>query len=127
MKSFTTGLLIFLQFVINAQNCNCDHTLSGIATNSFNLIIENPLNKLYKPGDTICIQADTISAIRFEGLEGSVDSPIVIINCGGAVVINESIHSALELRNCKFIELSGSGDPSVFYGINIIVVNDIII
>ncbi|NVO20219.1 MAG: T9SS type A sorting domain-containing protein [Bacteroidetes bacterium] len=68
-------------------------------------------------GDTIKILSTRTQTIKFTNLTGSANSPIVIINSGGQVCINDSIvWGALTFDNCKYIKVSGRGSSSCYYG-----------
>ena len=67
-------------------------------------------------GDTIKIVAGRTETLKFKGFEGNANSPIVFINDGGQVHINTTAWGALSFENCKYIKLSGKGDPNVHYG-----------
>ena len=101
-----------------AQNCNCDHIISGLSTTSVNLI--QAQNYTYNPGDIFCVMADTVAGLRFIGFEGTADSALIIVNCGGEVVIKENMYSGISLNESKYIQLSGSGDSGVIYGFHVI-------
>jgi hypothetical protein len=116
--SSTVFCLLYLFSNCYAQSCSCDHTVTGLSTTAVNLIYNS--SYAYSPGDTFCVLSDTLAGLRFVGFEGTIDSPIVIINCGGAVVVKENMYSGIELKLCKYIELSGSGDPGIEYGFNVI-------
>lgn len=66
------------------------------------------------PGDTLVLQPGTYSFIYFGGLHGTPAHPVVICNGSGQVRIHP--HN-LALMNCTYIHLSGSGDPSIPFGI----------
>lgn len=67
-------------------------------------------------GDTIKIRADRTETLKFKGFEGNENNPIVFINEGGQVIINTNSWGALTFEDCKFIKVSGTGDPNVHYG-----------
>lgn len=73
-----------------------------------------------KPGDKIHLMQGTYFQILVQNIAGSADNPIEIRNFGGQAVINgESANYGISVRNCKFINLSGDGPESIFYGIHI--------
>ena len=115
---FSIFCLVLLSDNCYAQSCNCDHTINGLSTTAVNQVYNTSYN--YSPGDTFCIMSDTLAGLRFVGFEGTIDSPLVIINCGGQVVVKENMYSGIELKLCKYIELSGSGVPGLEYGFNVI-------
>ncbi len=68
-------------------------------------------------GDTIQILAGRTRAIKFFFLEGSASEPIVVINQGGQVSIDDTTAwGALVFESCRFMKVSGQGDNSVHYG-----------
>ncbi|MEX0314811.1 MAG: T9SS type A sorting domain-containing protein [Allomuricauda sp.] len=118
MKCRVLLLLLFFGASFSfSQNCNCDITLSGLSSSSLNLIWASQTN--YSPGDTICIPAGNYAGIRFYDFEGTATQPLVIKNCGGKVVLTESSYTGISFKKSKYIRLTGSGDSSHTYGIEI--------
>lgn len=112
-------IYLFLVVVGNiyAQNCNCDIVLSGLSEKKVNVISASDL--VYGPGSIICIPQGNYAGIEFSGFRGNPEEPVIIKNCDGQVVINESEKSALTFRNSSFIRLFGNGDANTTYGIYI--------
>ncbi|MGX1928614.1 T9SS type A sorting domain-containing protein [Flagellimonas sp. 2504JD4-2] len=100
-----------------SQNCNCDVTLTGLSATSLNLVWASQTT--YSPGDTICIPAGNYAGIRFYDFEGTASQPLIIKNCGGKVVLTESVYTGISFKKSKFIRLTGTGDSSHTYGIEI--------
>ena len=71
-------------------------------------------------GDTIFISSKRTTSIKFEGLQGNSEQPIVVINFDGQVKINDINHwGAITFENCKFIKITGNGHPDYKYGFNL--------
>lgn len=68
------------------------------------------------PGDSVKIQSNRTETLKFFGLQGSENNPIVFINDGGQVDIQTSAWGALEFKNCKYIKVTGTGDPESHFG-----------
>jgi hypothetical protein len=77
-----------------------------------------PYNQI-KPGDTIFLLSGKRDFLQIKNITGSFERPVVIINKGGIVEISTNNHYGLSLQNCRFIHLTGQGDPDWFYGIKI--------
>ena len=110
-------LIILYTVSVNSQSCNCDITLTNLKSSSLNLIWAS--NITYSPGDVICIPAGNYSGFRFYDFEGSAAQPLTIKNCGGKVVITESMYSGISFQRSKYIHLTGTGDENEAYGIEI--------
>lgn len=101
-----------------AQSCNCDHVLSDFNSTTINIIQANSFS--YQPGDTFCIEADTVAGLRFIGFEGTPDEPLTFINCNGEVVITEDTYSGIQFSNSRYLRITGTGESSVEYGLHVI-------
>ena len=113
--------LLLLPFLseLSAQSCGCDHTItqSGIYSQSAS---PGTFNRNVLPGQTVCIAAGNYSLLRFRNFVGSATQPIIFKNCGGLVTIGHSTYyAALDVQGCKYFQATGSGDPSVTYGIRV--------
>ncbi|MBK7213825.1 MAG: T9SS type A sorting domain-containing protein [Bacteroidales bacterium] len=71
------------------------------------------------PGDTILLGAGRRDFLLMRNLSGSHESPVYIVNNGGPVVINTDHYFGISIQNCHDFRLTGTGDPSQFYGIRI--------
>lgn len=120
MKKLLLCLTMVLCTIIfvNAQNCNCDVTLTGLSTTSLNIVWASQTT--YVPGDTICVPAGTYRGIRFYDFEGTAAAPVVVKNCGGQVIIDESHYSGIDFQRSKHIHLTGTGDAGHEYGFDVI-------
>ncbi|ERM81232.1 hypothetical protein P872_09055 [Rhodonellum psychrophilum GCM71 = DSM 17998] len=59
------------------------------------------------PGDSIILMAGTYSQILIRNLRGDKNSPIVIVNKGGPVVLSEGINYGIAIRNSKYLKIIG--------------------
>ena len=110
-------IVVFWGFTINAmsQNCNCDYT---ITTEQLS-IDGSALNIL--PGDTICLEAGNKKFLRLFNFHGDVNKNIVFINCGGAVIIqNTDMSYGVKIGNSSYFHFTGTGDSSIPYGIKVL-------
>lgn len=71
-------------------------------------------------GQTLCVPAGSYSSLSINYVEGLVDSPVTIINCGGQVLL-DGLNSGLQGtdhwntlsgKGSRYIHLTGTGDPS---------------
>ncbi|MEQ9441027.1 MAG: cellulose binding domain-containing protein [Cyclobacteriaceae bacterium] len=100
---------------VQAQ-CNCDHTVPFSEQVVFDGTQENVM-----PGDTICVEAGiTRDRLHFKNIVGTQEAPVVIINCGGQVVIQGTgsggSNVPLALNGNRYFHLTGTGDPAYEYG-----------
>jgi len=85
-----------------------DSDVAYITSESFSSVPE--------PGDTIMILAPRSETLKIYNISGDASKPIVFINSGGQVFINRTDHGALDFVDCKYIKVTGTGDPSFRYG-----------
>jgi hypothetical protein len=117
-KHFFSFILIpaVLLFICNAQGQSPRFLISpgsDIAEGD-----NAPFNQV-QPGDTVYIQAGTRGYLRIRDFSGDPDHPIIFMNYGGVVTVNTSYSYGIAVSNCKFVRLTGTGDPENFYGIDI--------
>jgi hypothetical protein len=75
-------------------------------------------------GDTLFVQPARTQSIIFKGFFGNEKQPIVISNNGGQVNIQSTQNwSALELKNCRYIKISGKGKKDLMYGFKLAALN----
>lgn len=68
-------------------------------------------------GDTIFVLSTRTKALKFQEIYGNENKPVVVINFGGQVNINSpESWGAITFENCRYIKITGNGDPSVKYG-----------
>ncbi len=73
-----------------------------------------------KPGNTVCISAGSRGPLKLINFKGSATAPITFINKGGKVAIDASSGSiGIQVYGSQHIRLTGTGDTSVQYGIEI--------
>lgn len=118
-KTIYFFLLLFLlgSFSLSAQDCGCDHTITG---NNDVLNTVNASDFDYQPGDVFCISAGEYSAFRFRGFKGSEEAPLIFKNCGGKVVMNSPTYSAIQFLGSQYVRLTGTGDDDFEYGIQVV-------
>lgn len=101
---------------VHAQ-CNCTYSIDSSIT-----MLNNDTVGL-KPGDTLCISAGIREYLTLLNFHGNADSTLVVINCGGQVVVNttNSIYyqQGINLKHCKYLQFTGTGDTSIAYGFEI--------
>lgn len=97
-----------------AQQCRCKHVIPAD-------VREVDGAKLaISPGDTLCLQAGTKRSLKLLNINGTADKPVVIINCGGQVVIsNTDYHYGFEIANSRHFRLTGTGHQEFAYGIKV--------
>ena len=91
------------RFFISTDILNVDGTKMGV-----------------KPGDTIYIQSGHRDHLRFYNIHGDSIHYVVFINSGGLVDIGPtSYYFGLQVYDCSFFKLSGTGTDNLKYGIKI--------
>lgn len=71
-------------------------------------------------GDTIKIMSTRTLGLKFHNIVGSAYAPIVIINSGGRVVIDDSLlWGAMTFADCRYIKVTGTGVASEHYGFSL--------
>ncbi|WP_406683603.1 T9SS type A sorting domain-containing protein [Seonamhaeicola sp. MEBiC1930] len=109
-------ILIFLTITYSLESQNQNITLDK----NFDYHVNTQtLGRTPIGGDTIFINSERTFPLKFEQIEGDSLAPIVVINKGGQVKINDTISNtwgALTFENCKYIKVSGAGHPAYKYG-----------
>ncbi len=73
-----------------------------------------------QPGDTLVLLEGKRDLLILRNLVGTPDNPIVIINGKGGAEVNSAHYFGISIRKCKYIHMSGTGDPDQEYGIRIL-------
>lgn len=98
---------------VYSQSCNCNFTITKSGAYS-------PSNFNAQPGQTICVQAGTYTNLSFNNFQGNGTQPILIKNCGGQVIIQNTTNAvAINFSKSKFIKITGSGDATLPYGFKV--------
>jgi len=75
----------------------------------------SPYNML-KGGDTLFFQAGSKQYLQIKNFIGTNRVPIVFMNINGMVTFNTDFYYGIKIANCRYIRLTGTGDPKYFYG-----------
>lgn len=75
----------------------------------------SPVIKRIKPGDTIIVATD-IPYGYLQGLKGTKEKPITILNKGKRIRFGTNGAYGLILEDCHYFILDGTGDPNSKYG-----------
>jgi hypothetical protein len=71
------------------------------------------------PGDTLFFMAGNRDYLLIKDFQGAEGKPIVLMNSGGTVIIDTDHYFGISINNCRYIRLTGTGDPSQTYGFQI--------
>lgn len=71
------------------------------------------------PGDTLFFMAGNRDYLLIKDFQGAEGKPIVLMNSGGAVIIDTDHYFGISIQNCRYIKLTGTGDPKNNYGFQI--------
>jgi len=74
---------------------------------------------LVQAGDTLFLQPGPRSFLLVRDISGLPGKPVVFINDGGKVIIDTDHYFGISFQNCRYIRLTGTGDPNSYYGIAI--------
>ena len=93
--------------------CGCDYTITKAGTYN-NWLLE------VAPGKKVCVQSGLYDNITLTNFEGSPTQPIRFVNCGGQVLVQSSAAtSTVQVKNSRYVALSGTGDAAYPYGFKI--------
>lgn len=118
-----------VQIVVNSagnySDCGCDRILRPQADGGIYVKLQTAN---VKPGERICILAGVYPYISIEGVKGTPENPVQIINCGGVVQITPVQKAdgtfnggsyGFRVIKSQYFRLSGTGMPGLEYGIKI--------
>ncbi len=117
--SATSNVSITVKPSGDPNDCGCDVVLPKHPSGGIYFINGVTNGITIKPGDKVCIKADTYSNIYLRGIIGTPEKPITIINCGGLVRVGDSPSWNISIANCRYFRLTGTGDPNIKYGIKV--------
>ncbi|HEY8401638.1 MAG TPA: right-handed parallel beta-helix repeat-containing protein [Cytophagaceae bacterium] len=107
-------ILLLLSFNSFSEICNCKITIPAYET------FVDGSKYAISPGDTVCIASSKKKYFQLKNFTGDSLRPIVFINYGGEVVIeNDNFYYGIRIANCKYFKLLGNGDINTTYGIKI--------
>lgn len=97
-----------------AEAVTCDHKI-GLETKT----ADGRANyRSVKPGQTVCIEAGPRKKLILENFTGAEKQPITFVNHGGKVLLRGTpTKYGLIVRNTRHFRLTGTGVPSIKYGI----------
>lgn len=78
----------------------------------------SPFNQLLA-GDTVFLMPGMRDFLLIRNFRGKPQKPFVFINQTGIVRINTNHIYGISIQDCRHFKLTGSGDKSIFYGIQI--------
>lgn len=110
-------IFLCLVFFVNTNNAQNQNTI--LDESSAYLVNSQTLGRTPIGGDTIFVETTRTFPLKFQQIQGDSLAPVVIINKGGQVKINDTISNtwgALTFENCKHIKVSGNGHPGYRYG-----------
>ncbi len=110
-KGFT---VLFICFVFIISRASAENYTIGSSAPYY--IPSSYWNTVPVGGDTVFITSDRTKALKFLDLVGDESNPIVFINKGGQVQIDDDEWGAITFNNCKYIKISGTGHPGFKYG-----------
>jgi hypothetical protein len=75
-------------------------------------------------GDTVFVSSSRHMGLKFSDFHGEKEKPLIVINHGGQVHINDSEHQgAISFVRCTHIKISGNGHPDYKYGFRLKALN----
>lgn len=95
------------------------HTGLKIAPEILYLDAHDAAYKNVGPGDTLFFVAGKKQYLLIKDFKGDEKNPIVMINSGGEVIFDTDHYYGISIQNCRYIKLTGTGDPTQTYGFKI--------
>jgi len=110
-KLYLTSFFLSFNFflILNAANYTVKLTTKNVVGTSVGI----------GPGDTVFITSGFRTVLRLTEMHGDSLNPIIIINKGGLVEIANNTTYGISMPNCSYFRITGTGDPSIKYGIKI--------
>jgi len=108
------GFSLLLPSLASAQECDCEHVVvpATLSINGAEMGVE--------PGESVCIEGGAREFLRVYEMTGTEESPIVIKNCDGQVVIdNDDRGYGLTLEGSSYVQITGTGDAAFEYGFSV--------
>jgi hypothetical protein len=116
-KGATLNLIFILVFALLSGQTLRAEKKYVVNETSASYIRQTIWNSTPGGGDTIFIESSRTEAIKFSELVGEENNPIVVVNLGGQVRIEDPDGwSAIEFVDCKYIKITGSGNSCYKYG-----------
>ncbi|HZY78430.1 MAG TPA: T9SS type B sorting domain-containing protein [Cyclobacteriaceae bacterium] len=109
---------MFCFYTTSFSQCGCTFLIS---TNNNDITFDGTA-KNAKPGDKICFPNGTRTGMLFKNLKGTPEKPIIITNrCDGKATVQAptSWGNVIEFQNSQYVIVTGSSNPSEFYGMDI--------
>ncbi len=108
-------------FVLSLTSYVNTYSQKTIEADTNRLVIDGSLYPFSQisPGDTIRLLPGTRPFIILKNLNGTDESPIVICNGNGDVIIDSDHYFGISIRKSSHIKLTGKGYPHATYGIKI--------
>jgi len=105
---------ILLMFGFGTLSAQCDaYILRGTS-------IFDGEQTLVQPGQTICLEGGSRDYLVLKNIHGTPSNPILIKNENSAVIIETGHYYGIKISNCSFIRFSGTGNPQITFGVQIL-------
>lgn len=113
--NYTTMFLVLVLFPFYGYKAETKTGKFQIATDQK---IVDGISLGINPGDTVFLAPGNRGELRFTNITGSEESPVVIINLNGKVVVNSKKGYGISFENSVYFRLTGTGSNDQ-YGIEI--------
>lgn len=123
-KAFDT-VQVVVNTAGNFSDCGCDRILRPQSDGGIYVRLQTAN---VQPGERICILAGVYPFISIEGVVGTAEKPVQIINCGGVVQVSPVLRAdgtfgggsyGLRMVKSRHFKLSGTGMPGITYGFKV--------
>jgi hypothetical protein len=111
------SVLLFTVFILNTAFGQ--KTSFRITPETWFLDGHDAIYKDVDPGDTLFFLTGNRDYLLIKDFQGAEGKPIVLINSGGAVLIDTDHYFGISIQNCRFVKLTGTGDPKQTYGFQV--------
>lgn len=119
MRNLIVLTLFFIAIIFNLETLIASPFAISVDTLTTVIDGNSALFNQVKPGDTIQFEAGNRAYILIRNFTGQPGKPILFQNKKGQVIIDTDHYYGISIQNCRYIRLSGTGDPENFYGFKI--------
>ena len=111
--------ILFLLLLLSSVKYAAGQTNYTVAPDLLTIDAKSISFEKVKPGDTIFFSPGNYDHLLIKNFQGAPGNPIVIMNAGGAVIIDTDNYYGISIQNCQYLRFTGTGDPNQAYGFQI--------
>jgi len=111
--------ILFLLILLSSVKFVVGQKSYAITTDVLTIDAQNVSFQKVKPGDTLVLNAGARDHLLIKNFQGTSGNPIIMINSGGAVIIDTDNYYGISIQNCRYLRFTGTGDPNQTYGFQV--------